>query len=204
MADTTRQQFLQTARQLFARKGFYGTSLANIAAELGLTKQALLHHFGSKEQLYAEILEAISARMLNAVSTAQAAHQNPAQQLEAILVSMYQASAVDPQDTQIVIRELLDVQQRADNIQNWYLRPFLDALVAVIRELPGAEAVTHREALALIYPILGSMNYLVASQVVLSEMYGADTYDYLSSRFPERLRDQVGELIRSLDSVCAN
>ena len=88
MADTTRQQFLQTARQLFARKGFYGTSLANIADELGLTKQALLHHFGSKEKLYAEILEGISERMLAAVAAARAAHRNPADQLEALVADL--------------------------------------------------------------------------------------------------------------------
>ena len=204
MADTTRQQFLQTARQLFARKGFYGASLANIADELGLTKQALLHHFGSKEKLYAEILQGISERMLAAVAAAQAAHRNPADQLEAILVTMYQASAVDPLDTQIVIRELLEVEQRAGNIQNWYLRPFLDALAAVMQELPGAHRLSQREALALIYPTLGAMNYLVVSQVVLSEMYGADTYDYLSTCFPERLRHQVRELVISLESACAD
>ena len=47
MTDDTRRMFLDTARRLFAGKGFYGASLANIADELGLTKQALLHHFGS-------------------------------------------------------------------------------------------------------------------------------------------------------------
>ena len=204
MADTTRQQFLQTARQLFARKGFYGASLANIADELGLTKQALLHHFGSKEKLYAEILQGISERMLAAVAAAQAAHRNPADQLEAILVTMYQASAVDPLDTQIVIRALQDLEQRAGNIQNWDLRPSLDAHAAVKLEFPGAHRLSQREALALIYPTLGAMNYLVVSQVVLSEMYGADTYDYLSTRFPERLRHQVRELVISLESACAD
>lgn len=44
--------------------GQVGASLANIADELGLTKQALLHHLGRKEKLYAEIPAWISSRML--------------------------------------------------------------------------------------------------------------------------------------------
>ena len=46
MQEDTREQLLESASQLFAAKGFYGASLANIADELGLTTQALLHHFG--------------------------------------------------------------------------------------------------------------------------------------------------------------
>ena len=62
MTQTTRQEFLDTAERLFAARGFYGTSLAAISDDLGLTKQALLHHFGSKEKLYGEVLARISTR----------------------------------------------------------------------------------------------------------------------------------------------
>ena len=42
MTSSTRDQFLQAAIKQFADRGFYGTSIASIAADLGLTKQALL------------------------------------------------------------------------------------------------------------------------------------------------------------------
>ena len=59
MASDTRELFLDTAETLFAERGFYGVSIAAIAGELGLTKQALLHHFSSKEKLYGAVLERI-------------------------------------------------------------------------------------------------------------------------------------------------
>ena len=55
MAQDTRERLLDQAEPLFAERGFYGVSIAAIASELGLTKQALLHHFGSKEKLYGEV-----------------------------------------------------------------------------------------------------------------------------------------------------
>ena len=63
-AADTRDQFIEAARRPFAERGFYGTSIAAIAEELGLTKQALLHHFGTKEKLYGDVLEEISARVM--------------------------------------------------------------------------------------------------------------------------------------------
>ncbi|MEY2476356.1 MAG: hypothetical protein QOG87_1671 [Actinomycetota bacterium] len=46
-----RIQIIEAATQLFARTGYRGTGLAGIAAEVGVTQAALLHHFGTKEKL---------------------------------------------------------------------------------------------------------------------------------------------------------
>ncbi|WP_316015186.1 TetR family transcriptional regulator [Roseobacter sp. HKCCA0434] len=42
-----------TRHLALARDGLGGTSLAAIAGDAGVTKQALLHHFGSEELLQA-------------------------------------------------------------------------------------------------------------------------------------------------------
>jgi AcrR family transcriptional regulator len=56
-ASGTRQRILDIARELFARQGFTGTSIADIAGELGTTTAALYYHFRSK----ADILNALLA-----------------------------------------------------------------------------------------------------------------------------------------------
>src|SRR5713101_6376623 len=47
-----RDQLLETARGVFAVKGFEGATLADIAAELGVTPAAVLRHVGSKQELF--------------------------------------------------------------------------------------------------------------------------------------------------------
>lgn len=53
----TRSRILATARDLYAEKGYAGTSMAALAGRLGISKAALYHHFASKT----EILDALVA-----------------------------------------------------------------------------------------------------------------------------------------------
>jgi AcrR family transcriptional regulator len=50
-----RQQILDRAIDVFARRGSAGTSLRSIAQELGVSHAALTHYFTSREQLLVEV-----------------------------------------------------------------------------------------------------------------------------------------------------
>ncbi|MEU4197489.1 helix-turn-helix domain-containing protein [Kribbella sp. NPDC026611] len=58
----TKAQILAIARDLFARQGYRGTSIADIARALGTTPAALYYHYRSK----ADVLDAILAEPLAA------------------------------------------------------------------------------------------------------------------------------------------
>lgn len=51
-----REEILTTALDVFAQKGYRGASLREIATSVGLSQAGLLHHFSSKEELFAEVL----------------------------------------------------------------------------------------------------------------------------------------------------
>jgi AcrR family transcriptional regulator len=63
----TRAALVEAARRVFAEDGYRGGSLARIADGVGVTQAAVLHHFGSKDALLAEVLrarDAVDAREL--------------------------------------------------------------------------------------------------------------------------------------------
>lgn len=53
--DKTVQDVLAAARSLFSEKGLHGTSIRDIENASGVSKGLILHHFGTKEKLYAAV-----------------------------------------------------------------------------------------------------------------------------------------------------
>lgn len=52
----TRERILEVAARLFSEQGFAGTSIRDIADELGVTKAALYYHFPSKDAILGELV----------------------------------------------------------------------------------------------------------------------------------------------------
>jgi AcrR family transcriptional regulator len=53
----TREKLLSAARSVFARRGFHGSSVEEIAAEAGYSTGALYSNFGGKEDLFLVLME---------------------------------------------------------------------------------------------------------------------------------------------------
>ncbi len=58
-----REQLLEIGRELFAEKGFEGTSVEEIAARAGVSKPVVYEHFGGKEGAYAVVVDRESRRL---------------------------------------------------------------------------------------------------------------------------------------------
>lgn len=54
--DRKAQEIKLAAMELFARKGYTGTSIGDIAAELGYAKGSLYYYFKSKEEIFSDIV----------------------------------------------------------------------------------------------------------------------------------------------------
>ena len=59
----TRQSILDAAHALFAERGYSGAHVNDIVARAGTTKPMVYYHFGSKEGLFAAVLEEVYAGM---------------------------------------------------------------------------------------------------------------------------------------------
>lgn len=57
MENDSKSAILESARYLFAKKGYEGTSISHIAKESGAAKSLIYYYFKSKEEILSEILE---------------------------------------------------------------------------------------------------------------------------------------------------
>ena len=71
-ASARREQLLDVALQVFARQGYHGASMNDIAEAAGVTKPVVYQHFESKRELYLALLDEVGNRLLTAISKATA------------------------------------------------------------------------------------------------------------------------------------
>ncbi|HLY83998.1 MAG TPA: TetR/AcrR family transcriptional regulator [Acidimicrobiales bacterium] len=82
-AHRRRRQLLDVAVEVFADRGYHGTSMEGVAEAAGVTKPVLYQHFSSKRGLYLELLDDVGSRLVDAVTTSLAAASGPRHQVEA-------------------------------------------------------------------------------------------------------------------------
>jgi TetR/AcrR family transcriptional regulator len=61
-ADERRRQLIEVSIDLFAKKGFGGTTTKEIAAAAGVTEAIIFRHFATKQDLYTAIVEQMCSR----------------------------------------------------------------------------------------------------------------------------------------------
>ncbi|MFC6715282.1 TetR/AcrR family transcriptional regulator [Branchiibius cervicis] len=82
----TRQRLLQAAITVLARDGWDNATVANIAAQAGISRGAAQHHFPTREDLNFAALDYIFERRREAISTLETDLQGPDRQRRAVSV----------------------------------------------------------------------------------------------------------------------
>ena len=72
-----REQLIRVGRELFAEKGYEGTSVEEIAARAEVSKPVVYEHFGGKEGLYAVVVDRDVSSLLASITGALAAPAHP-------------------------------------------------------------------------------------------------------------------------------
>ncbi len=81
----------------FARAGYGATSLDGLAANLGLRKQTILHHFGTKDGLLAAVVDRSAAELAGALEEALARAGPGFERVEALVRAVFRLAARRPE-----------------------------------------------------------------------------------------------------------
>src|SRR6266700_2110646 len=137
-ASSTKQRILGIARELFARQGYTGTSITDIARELGTSTAALYYHFPSK----ADILRGLIAEPLAAYTRLLGSlreRQPPAGELLGALIDLAADSSKlaavidrDPAVLEMITEQLPESAQMNERVIEALAGPGADR-AAVIR-----------------------------------------------------------------------
>ena len=192
--SNTRTQLIESACRLFAAHGYAGASISSIARELGLSKQALLHHFGSKGALYTLAVEQAAAAVLQLLFDAMEDDHPPEDQLAAFFASYQRLLSVDSTAGQLVLRELLDHALTTD--AGGALDTLLESLVATVQATERWQGAGVAGALAVVTQLLGAASLMSSAESSLSAKFGSGTVTKAQSHTAEISAELVSGILR--------
>ncbi len=134
-----RSRLIDVALDLFARRGVDGVSIAEVAVAAGASKANVMHHFGSKDGLYAACLDVIDAHLHAAVDDAIDSGDLPA--------ALQAWAAAHPADVRVMAYGLLRLPERDGR---WALS---EPVTRMIDLVGGPDAVT------TVVDLLGTVTY---------------------------------------------
>ncbi len=131
-ADDTRERIIDAAQAIFARDGFVGAKMQEIADRVGIQRPSLFYHFKNKEALFVAAHEQVFAKIEPVFRESLAPNGDPFSQLDRVSRAVLAVMAEEPDFARMVARTSVDrhpaaVQDRA------HLPPAVDRLVGRLR-----------------------------------------------------------------------
>ena len=170
----TIQEVLAAATLLFSEKGLHGTSIRDVEKASGVSKGLIMHHFETKENLYAEVQD-----HLNQAYTTWMANQRDASKdlLTTIKTSIH--SSLDylkssEEFRRIVLWSYLEGQERTTDLDKRFTASLIQAMQT------GQETGLVRDdvkAFILPFIIRGAIDYWIRRESLRGELYEEIQYE---------------------------
>lgn len=143
-AARRRSQLFEVALTTFSQRGYAATTMEEIASAAGVTKPLLYQHFASKRALYLELIDDVTARLIQALADAALGEKAFRRQVEAGMLAYFGFTI----ENQSAVRMLYDAPPDEELARG--LRSIQDAIAEFISPLIEADIDDdHRRTLAI-------------------------------------------------------
>jgi AcrR family transcriptional regulator len=118
--EDKRRQLLGAAVRVFARKGYHGSRVGDIAEEAGVAYGLLYHYFASKEEVLQTIFRENWGTLLERFRAVEAADEAADEKLAAIVKILLRTWRNDPDLVTVMVREVArsrHLQDRVDEVR---------------------------------------------------------------------------------------
>ncbi len=180
---STRSALLDAAADLFAKRGFDGTTIDAIAKQARVNKAMISYHFGGKRGLYGALLSEILTNMAARLEAVRAWDAPPEQRMVAFIAAFREVVRVQPVAPQIMLREVISGGRHVD-------RKILPNFLAIFTVLQGIlEQGTREGKFRPVNPVLTQIG-----------LVGSLMFFFATETFRKRIVREIGVDAGSMDA----
>jgi len=135
-AGSTATRILDAAEALFAKRGFAGVSVREIAGRVGLNQASIYNHFPSKQALYEAVLERGLGPITDLLAEGKGSFQSRDFQ-ERLLERLVDHLWRTPHLPKLIQREVLDGGEYLERLVDHWLTPIYEQGRSAMEATPG-------------------------------------------------------------------
>lgn len=172
----TRVRILEAGAAVFAEQGFAAATVRTICSRAAVNVAAINYHFGSKEQLYREVLRHARARAHERfpIRYRLSPDASPRERLHAFVRSFLLRTGADEENLcwgTLLMREMVEPTSALDMMVEEGIRALFDELVEIVGVLMGG-CVDRERLEASARSVLSQTLFYLFSRSVISRMSG--------------------------------
>jgi AcrR family transcriptional regulator len=115
--EERRKQILDAAVRVFARSGYHGSRVGDIAQEAGVAHGLLYHYFASKEEVLQTVFRENWGELIERFRAVEAADEPAHEKLEGIAKILLRTWRNDPDLVTVMVREVARSQQLQGQVE---------------------------------------------------------------------------------------
>ena len=177
--DTTRERITTAAGEIFAERGFDGTTVRDICQRAGANVAAVNYYFGDKQRLYVEaVCQAHRWRMEQFPLPPWNDDTSPETKLADFIATFVRRVRSGPGATwhsKLMMREMANPTEACAELVQSSIRPQFEILLQILRELTSAEA-PQEELRLTAFSIVGQCLFYHFADPVIRNLLTADEY----------------------------
>ena len=192
-AGDTKALILYAALRRFAEHGYDGTSLNDIADDVGIRRPSILHHFPSKEAIYRAVLKQLVDDWGTLVIKAVQDPKKGWDQIERVLAAAFEFFEHNTEFVRLVRREAIAGGPFFDEIATT-LQPLFDQAVGFLEREMKAGRLRKHNAPQLLLTGYGAILSYFSDAPLITVLLGSDPLSPAALRVHHR---EVVELFRN-------